>query len=147
MRIGRFIGFLAMGLFLIIGCGKNTSTNSTVQEGKGSGSLIVHVADGNPSIKPLYTWEDSTGDTSAEDIKVARTSDLNTTVWEVQSNQATQNFLGSPWQQGTSSPNSTETITKETDLTINIPYRVTITKVDGSGNPVGSGYREFTVIK
>ena len=143
MRLIRLIGFFAMGIFLIIGCGKNPSSSSCIQEGATSGSLIVHVSCGNPEQMPLYTWEDPiSNDSTAENITVARTSDLKTPVWEVQSSSPIQNNLNSPWQQGTG---ANQTVTTETNLTTNIPYRVTITKVDGSGTPTGSGYREFTI--
>jgi hypothetical protein len=142
MRIFRFTAFFVLVSFLIIGCGNNSNSNSTIQEGSGNGTIIVHVSDGNPASRPLYTWEDLTNDTTAEKISVARTTALNTPVWGVQSVNFTDN-IQSPWPQGSTTASVSTISTTEVDLKSQIEYRVTITKADG----ITSGYRNFTIMQ
>ena len=142
MRMIGFVGFSLISLFLIIGCGKsNSDINSTVQEGAAGGNIIVHVSDGQPSSQPIYTWEDSNNDTTAEEIAVAKTSDLNTIVWGVHSSNVNNNDIPSPRQQGKTGGFDTAFVTTEITLQSNIEYRVTITKAGGTP----SGFRNFTI--
>jgi len=136
----RFISFFAMGLFLIIGCGKNNDTNTTVQEGTCKGPIIVHVSDGQPKSEPIYSWDNGLV-TAADIIAVARTSNLSTPVWEIQSAPPQTNKIQSPWQQGTTSGSVSTIANTEVTLQSQIEYRVTITDQDG----VTSGYCNFTI--
>jgi hypothetical protein len=141
MRMARFIGLFAMGLSLMVGCGKNTDTNTTVQEGGSTGSIIVHVSDGSTTSQPVYSWEIGT-DTSADQITVARKSDLNTIVWGIQSAPPLTDKIQSPWQHGTVGGSVTTISTTEDKLQSQIEYQVKITKADNS-----FGTRNFTIIK
>ena len=133
MRMVRFIGFFAMGLFLIIGCGKNTDTNTTVQEGAAGGAgIIVHVSDGNPSSQPIYSWTNPDTSTNAEKITVSRTSCTDPLVWGIEATPPGQDGILSPWQQGTYSASVTALSKNEQSLTSSIEYCVTVTKADGS---------------
>lgn len=142
MRPIRFIAFIAAGFLIVVGCGNNNDTNSTIDEGSASGNIIVYVSDGNPSTQPIYSWQ-STFDnsTNAEQISVARTSDLNTPVWGIHSTNVNSDLIQSPWQHGTTGGFVTQFASSEINLTVGVKYRVTVTKAGGSPE----GYREFTV--
>jgi len=135
MRIGRFIGFLAMGLFLIIGCGNNQSDTT-------GGSILVEVSDASSTTNPFYTWfnpsDNSNG--TAEKLTVARTSDLNKVVWGIVSNQPPQESITSPWKQGDVSANVSTISTDEVNLQSGVTYRITVTKADNT-----SGFVEYKV--
>ncbi|HTN42353.1 MAG TPA: hypothetical protein VMN77_00985 [Nitrospiria bacterium] len=133
------LGLLLIPAFLM-GCGQSNNSNTNIQEGKSGGNIIVHVADGDPTSRPLYTWEDLNNDMTAMKIAVARTSDLKD-VWSIQSTTLSDT-IQSPWQQGTTGGSVSETVSTERDLQTNIEYRVTITKADG----ITSGYRNFTIM-
>ncbi len=143
MRIVRFISLFMIGSFLFIGCGKDNNTNTNVDEGAAGGSISVHVSDGDPKSRPIYTWSDGSADissTMAMQLKVARTSDSGTVVWAVASDDIS-NAVQSPIQHGTTQSGTHQSANSEPDLQTNIPYRVTVTKADGT-----FGFREFTVL-
>jgi hypothetical protein len=129
-------------LFLLVGCGKANNANTHIQEGKSGGSLLINVSDGNPISRPIYTWSDSSNDITAMQLKVARTSALDTVVWAVSSLDPSQNAVQSPIQHATTESGTTQTANSELDLQTDILYRVTVTKADG----FTSGFMEFTVL-
>jgi hypothetical protein len=142
MGLHKCGSLIFLALFLLVGCGKANNTNTHIQEGKSGGSLLVNVSDGNPISRPIYTWSDSSNDITAMQLKVARTSALNTAVWEVSSPDPSLNAVQSPIQHATTESGTTQTANSELDLQTDILYRVTVTKADG----ITSGFMEFTVL-
>ena len=144
MFVVRLITLVLPCLLWAAGCGQDENLNPNIIEGAAGGSALLHVSDGNPISKPLYSWSDITNpidSNTAMQIQVARTSELDTTVWGVISSDPNQNLIQSPWPHGTSTSSVAPTINTEPDLQTNIEYRVTVTKVDGT-----FGYREFTIL-
>lgn len=142
MRRVRFISLFMIGFFLFIGCGLDENVDTNIEEGAATGLLSVHVSDGDPLSKPIYTWSDAAGAT-AVDVKVARVADLNATVWELQSNDPTLDYIQSPVTQGVNQSSNTfmpAVNSPEPDLQTDVWYRVTVTKADNS-----TGYREFLI--
>lgn len=143
-RLVRFVSFAAVLSIVLSGCGKDQNTNTNIDEGAAGGSISVHVSDGDSLSKPIYTWSyllpDGSSDTSAMKLKVARVSDLNTPVWEVQSSAAQDN-IQNPVIHGTVPSNAGPVVETETDLQTNVDYRVTVSKVP----PGPTGYREFLI--
>jgi hypothetical protein len=125
----------------LFGCGSNNNSNSTIEEGGASGSIVVHVSDGNPVSQPLYTWSDGSLSNFAVDLKVARQSAPNVAVWEIQSTNPSQDLIQAPWQQGTSSSSVIVKVSTETNLEADVWYVLTVTKV----NPSSSGTRQFRI--
>jgi len=143
MRLYKYGGLVLLPFILTIGCGKDHNSNTTIDEGAAGGSISVHVSDGDPKSRPIYTWSDGSLDitsTMAMEVKVARTSS-STPVWAVLSLDASQNSVQSPIQHDTTQAGTTRTANSELDLETNITYRVTVTKADHT-----FGYREFTVL-
>ncbi len=143
MRIYKLPALMVVLSIVLLGCGKGNNTNTNVDEGAAGGSISVHVSDGDPKSRPIYTWSDGSTDisaTTAMQLRVARTSNLNTIIWAVSSLDPSQNAVQSPIQHDTTQAGTTPT-GSEIDLSTNITYRVTVTKADNT-----SGYREFTVL-
>ncbi|MBI3609108.1 MAG: hypothetical protein HY204_00185 [Nitrospirae bacterium] len=132
------------GFFLIAGCAQDQNVNTSIDDGAVGGVVSVRISDGRSKTQPIYTWSyiapDGSSDTTAMKLKVARVSDLKTSVWDVFS-PSVQDNIGSGVTHGVSPPNSTETVATERDLTPDVWYRVTITKLD----PSLSGYHEFRI--
>ena len=144
MRILRCIGFVLAASFFFVACGLDDKGNILIEEGAAGGSISVHVSDGNPKSRPIYTWSDAGTDISssmAREVKVARASDLNTIVWAVTALDPSQNTVQSPIQHGTTQAGTIQAADSELDLGMDITYRVTVTKADST-----FGYREFTVL-
>lgn len=133
-----------LALLSLVGCGKDENVDTCIQEGAPGGSISVHVSCGNPISRPIYTWSyilpDGSSDTTAMRVTVARVSDLNTPVWEVQSSAAQDN-IQNPVIHGTVPSNAGPVHETETDLQTNVDYRVTVSKVP----PGPTGYREFLI--
>jgi len=142
MRRMRFIGFIVIGSFLIIGCGNNSNTNSScIEEGAGGGNIIVNVSCGNSQSRPLYSWEDINNDITAEQITVARASNASKPVWGIENNPPGQNGISSPWTQGDIGGNVNPIVETEKDLKTNVEYIVTVTKANQT-----SGFKKFTIL-
>lgn len=122
-----------------MGCGKDSNVNTHIEEGKSAGSIIVHVSDGDPISRPIYTWSEGTDNTVTR-VKVARTTNTNISVWEVRSTDPSQDSIQSPWQHATATSFAFQTAGTEIDLDTDIWYRVTVTKAD-----LHTGYREFRI--
>jgi hypothetical protein len=125
----------------LFGCGSNNNSNSTIEEGGASGSIVVHVSDGNPVSQPLYIWSDGSLSNFASDLKVARKSATNVPVWEIQSTNPSQDLIQAPWQHGTGSSSGTVLVNDEPNLEADVWYVLTVTKV----SPSSSGTREFRI--
>jgi hypothetical protein len=137
---------ILLTLFLSTGCGRDKNVDTNIDEGAVGGSISVHVSDGNPASRPIYTWSDGSTDTTANmatRVTVARVDDLNTLVWGV-SSPTVQDNIQSPVTHGTVPVNATPLDTggnEELDLQTDVWYRVTISKVP----PGPAGYREFLI--
>jgi len=138
MRWQYCINIIILSLMYSVGCGKDSNVNMHVEEGATGGSILVHVSDGDPLTKPVYTWEDLSGNKTAYSLKVEQITPL-TPVWEVIS-PATQENLTSPVIHAVSQAGTTDTTTGG-NLQTDIWYRVVITK----GDIITYGSRDFLI--
>lgn len=127
----RLIGLFVVGSLLLIGCGEDKQIDTRIEEGAFTGTFSVHVSDGNPVSRPVYTWSNG-ANTDAMRVTVARVADVATAVWEVQSDNPSLDNIQSPVTHGVSQPSTFESATDERDLQTDIWYRVTVTKSDFS---------------
>jgi len=132
------VSVIIFPLLFFLGCGKDSNLNLHLEEGAAGGSVLVHISDGDPLTRPVYTWEDISGNKTAYSLKVEQLTPLST-VWEVIS-PATQENLISPVIHAVSQAGTSNT-TVGGDLQTNVWYRVIVTKGDITTN----GSREFLI--
>lgn len=147
MRLDKYGSFVLLVLLLMIGCGKDNNSNTTIQEGKAGGSILVNVSDGNPKTQPIYTWThtllDGNSDITASRVTVVPTTPNNASpVWDVV-DTTLQDSIHLPVVHGPSPFGSVQQVTTpELDLQTNVWYRVTVTK----GDQTTAGFREFLIL-